>query len=353
MSSSSSGLLVAMELTPIYIRGKRRKAHDEAKFKHYTRYLHPSGTKTKRPISGVGPKLQRHISRRPRHLAKIELLPSEMLQSIFSHCHTIDLALSSHYLAKQLSHPHIYLATTTKILYEIVNKDALDSGHVQCSELSRLLRRRWMTYDVFSKALAQLQNIDLTSLDLRHARLPPTLLKGPWTMKKAEFLHVLCLRGACLDWDTSTDSEIAAQGLADAITERAGLAVALLVCPQIAVIPTLGHLHLAVLDNFDLDNFDRTIVFHLFHALIRYSKGTDADAEAARVFLDPGLWKWAAAQKGRDISGRGHGEWLERALRSANTISSTRSRYRETHYTQFMEACGKVEDGVEQLDVPR
>lgn len=287
---------------------------------------------------------------------------------IFSYCYSIDFARSSPYVSRELSTTHVYLDCALRSL--CVHEPG-DADHGQATQV---LATRWMTFAMLQQVCDALHAksldrgesaVDGPAPDLDHpevschvyeklllspaTQLPIKLLAGPWDDEKSRFLYFLCSRGVGIDWETSTHGEVATDGLTQALTERNRKVVACLVSPHASVPPSQAMLRAAVVQY----GCDRTIVFHLLESALRIIKeqrGASSNSpivpESVIDFHDTVLWRWATAKKNENSDGA----WLTSALRTAATISSTRSKYVGGRAGTLAIACGRKEHGVETFE---
>lgn len=106
-----------------------------------------------------------------------------------------------------------------------------------------LIPRRW----------AMLNCVDL-------CRIPEKLLHGPWTEAKCQFLEMIVLSGASIDWCNSTSGEIAEWGLLDALKEQNSRALRALLLIELIPHPSREiwhpwHHHIYPSDPFQVPQF--------------------------------------------------------------------------------------------------
>ncbi|KAJ9623131.1 hypothetical protein H2203_006067 [Taxawa tesnikishii (nom. ined.)] len=182
-------------------------------------------------------------------------------------------------------------------------------------------------------------------------QIPQKLLSEPWTQPKIAFLRYLTFVGAGIDWEHSTAGETATQGLRSAIASRNRFVVACLVSAPVGVSPSASLFRFAVIDN----GCDQTVVFHLLAAalrsqvMVRFQPASTGHSATDFNFRDPSIWSWAGRAK---AGGNAKGSWLTRALKYAAGAASTATTYDRAAHEDFVRACGRVEDGVEQIEVP-
>lgn len=334
-------------LTPIRVRGKKsaikaekwhagkkRKANRDASPASPARSCAASSTSSR--AASAAPSRKR--KRRDPQLSRLEELPTEILQAIFDFSANLDLPLASPRLLAQLSSHHVYMSLTSRIMRLVVGHTAICTAtEGQLSAAARLLGCRFMTWSFFQTWLKDHYDYErpldtqstaggfaVTSsaehvgdFDCPHAwmllcpaphLLPPRkLLHGPWTSDKIRFLHVLGIDGPDIGAISPVDSELAYEGLHQAVAQRSLFAVHALLRLQLQ--PDTELLRQAVIDH----GCDEDIVGLLIRRPYRSAASPEhetvvsAGRESNIDVLDPALWAWAdKARKNADRKGR----WL-------------------------------------------
>ncbi|KAK1913529.1 hypothetical protein P3342_005466 [Pyrenophora teres f. teres] len=339
-----------MKLTPIFVRGKKRK------------YLHPvlqlaaARTRTSpQPVeisstSTPEPKRQRKAKSKSKSkrtepvmsaMSALDSLPQELLEIIFLYSMNLALPRCSHALGRKLSARTVTMDFTMKAFFHTVDhrtnyRDRLVTS--DASLQSEILSCRFFTYDFF---LAYVQRAHDAIIKLRGKAweatgisvpnvshfdglwpfkftkvpylafapgfcIPEKLLHGPWTKDKASLLYVLVSFNGEIDWEGSMAGEVAKTGMQQAIVEEnehavAALAVLLGITKAITT-ETLRHAVIHCGCNI-------TILRHLlFNAQILAGEAT-----STLDFYDPALWAWA------DLNGH-KGETLKDMLKRAEAF---------------------------------
>jgi len=124
--------------------------------------------------------------------------------------------------------------------------------------MNRILQCKWLTWDVFEQYIHHFiseekrtrpdspylleypLHIGFQPLITRVETLyiPSKLLHPPWTLEKTRFLEYLCNSGFTVNFDWSTDHEIATIGFDDALKEDNSMIVDIMLTKPIGVIPT-------------------------------------------------------------------------------------------------------------------
>ncbi|KAF1836035.1 hypothetical protein BDW02DRAFT_522078 [Decorospora gaudefroyi] len=332
-----------MDLTPIKIRGKKRKYQHPALAAAKFRSSNPQSTQKS---SQASTQAKRPRKLKPRSKKKevmattptLQGLPQELLEIIFLHSMNISLPRCSPILGRKLSSRAITLAFTMKSFFHTVDHRTNYRDRLVTSDAalqSAILSCRFFTYDFFLRYVEKAQDAMImetweatgvaipkaSSLDatcpskvskiiyLSFAdgfHVPEKLLHGPWTQDKARLLYVLVGLNGELDWEGSMAGEAAKTGIEEAIREGNEYAVAALaVLLGVPKAITTDMLRYAVIHC----GCDFSIVRHLlFNAQI-------LAGEASNVldFYDPPLWTWAEVH--------GHkGETLKDMLKKAEAF---------------------------------
>ncbi|KAH0362192.1 hypothetical protein KCU65_g8244, partial [Aureobasidium melanogenum] len=378
-----------MDLTPIRIRGRRRRGRPsetrDVLFKNRDR---PWKTARFNQASSQPLKNKKKTKRDPT-LSKFEQLPTELVQVIFQCCNNISLPLSSYVFARDLSYRNTYL----RFAIDTLSKDsASEDKAADAAAVSRMLQCKWMTWDLFKDAVQEIHkrksppsrsssssdsDTDDSDTDEDEAsspnqdtipvpnfshphnqlrlpyltlsslvQLPQSLLHEPWTTPKLEFLKYLIWSGCSIDWTSSSRGEIATTGLSTAIFAHSYTAVALLCSPAINVVPDTTTLKIAVMDH----NCNPSVVFYLLAAGLRSHITSRVSGESAPDinFRDPSLWHWVERV---EKTGNKKGRWLKDALRFAGD-GMRASSWDQEAFEEFRRVAGREEDGVVRVDVP-
>ena len=326
-------------LTPIRIRGKRYRKGDKPPKKGTSELRsirqqsdHPTGdpsedsTQIDKRVEPSRPK--------ERRLAKIEQLPAEILEQIFTECLELNLPAASLHLCRSIS--TFDIVKKRLFLTAFAPNEASPSPLPAPFSRDVLLRLRWMTYGFLEQHLGpdisdvkQKFEIDLVKVPRRwmpqHSgwaitapqnepplSVPSKLLHAPWNIDKGLFLDILLSIGAKIDREDSIDEELGSQGLLDAIRTDDYECVRVLVrqsrfrrkngCvinyPDEGIAPERKHLRAAVLETGCDEHMVRLIM------------NSDVDP----VMLgDRAIWQWIHARK---EEGDERGRWLEQMFQS-------------------------------------
>ena len=326
---------VDMELTPVRIRGKKRKAAPVT-----TDNLSSS------QISSNSSALSTHVSKRARTLTSSKLkrskksimaatpalggLPQELLEMIFLYSMNTSLPRASSKLGRKLSSRAVTMKFVMHSFYHTVNHTVkIREREIAGDPIlqSQLLACRFFTWDFFlayvEKAhetrikqrgriwkdasvevpgrkhfdgLMPFKFMEVTYLGFAEGfHIPEKLLQGPWTADKASLLYVLVALSGEVDWQGSMAGEMAKNGLKQAIRENNERAVAALsVLLGISRYIDTGMVRLAVIDCGCNMNIVRHI---LFNAQILHREST----EKRMNFHDGALWRWAESHEGKGV----------------------------------------------------
>lgn len=306
-----------MDLTPVRIRGKKRKPPDQV-------------LPISKSVTHSKPQLPTHTKRRRKEkkqkvatpaMPNLEGLPQELLEIIFLYSENIALPTCSPSLGRKLSSHAVTMEMTMRSFYHTVDHKSTARDRARTSDpvkQTRLLSRRFFTWDYFLKYVARAESTQIksrgtawkeTSLVTPGIKdfdglwpggftkipylgfadtfyIPQKLLQGPWTDDKASFLYVLVAFGGRVNW-SDLSGEKAKGGIRSAIQEENERAVAALaVLLGVPNILTTEMLRYAVIDcgcNFSI----------LRHLLFNAQIGAASAPEGILNFLDPQLWTWA------------------------------------------------------------
>ncbi|KAF2262398.1 hypothetical protein CC78DRAFT_534890 [Lojkania enalia] len=307
-----------MNLTPVRIRGKKRKL---GAIVHSQDSSSPSSSKQLRIST---PKLKKLVSSRRQHMSAmptLQGLPQELLELIFIYSMNINLPRASPYLGRKLSSKTICMEFCMQSFFKTVDHKTNIRNRTITSDpslQSDLLTCRFFTYPFFLKyvnkahdAVSEMRGkawretgvavpdasyfdglwpfkfTKITFLSFAEGfRIPEKLLHGPWTTDKSFLLYVLVSLGGEIDWEASMAGEIAISGLKEAIREGDEHAVAALsVMVGWAKAITTEAIQYAVINC----GCDIKILRHLlFNAQILYS----STPRSTLNLHDPILWRW-------------------------------------------------------------
>ena len=183
-------------------------------------------------------------------LSPIELLPTELLQSIFL-LSGLNLSLvdASHHIASKLADEYIYHVVCTH--YLTIN---LESRIKQSRAQTRLFASRWMTWGYFKSFIIKtwedkgclcgkteeegcfdkqwppdfgdatsmlFTRSHLPALSFVKCRIPVKLLHGPWTVDKIQFLRfILWVTSMTVDWADQGTRTLVLEGKGEAMLTR-------------------------------------------------------------------------------------------------------------------------------------
>jgi hypothetical protein len=333
-----------MELTPIHIRGKKRK------------YQHPAilaaklNASSKHLASTAKSSQTQSQSKRQRKAKKkgiepamptLQGLPTELLEIIFVHSMNINLARCSPSLGRKLSSRAIMLEFTMQSFFHTVDHRTNYRDRTVTSDAtlqSAILASRFFTYDFFIKYVEKAHDAmkkvrgkawESTGVTIpgtsefegtwpfkftkipylsfaQGFHVPEKLLHGPWTQDKASLLYVLVSLNGEIDWEGSMAGEAAKTGIREAVKEDNEYAVAALaVLLGVPKAITTELLRYAVIHC----GCDINILRHiLFNAQI-----LAGEASSSLDFYDPTLWAWA------EVNGH-KGEVLKDMLKKAEAF---------------------------------
>jgi hypothetical protein len=308
-----------MDLTPIRIRGRKRK--------HPASILASKLQSSSQSSELPEPKPQRKSKKRKEiapAMPTLQGLPQELLEIIFLYSMNIALPRSSSTLGRKLSSHAITMEFTMRSFFHTVDHRTNHRDRVKTSDLkvqSELLACRFFTWDFFLKyvdrahgAMVKLrgkawektgvevpgvkefdglwpfQFTKIPYLSFAHGfHVPEKLLHGPWTKDKASLLYVLVSLNGEIDWEGSLSGEVAKSGMKAAIregNEHAVAALAVLLGVPKAI--TTDMLRYAVIECGCNINLLRHL---LFNSQILASETLTDTLD----FHDPKLWAWAKA----------------------------------------------------------
>jgi hypothetical protein len=339
-----------MDLTPVHIRGRKRK--------HPTSVL---AAKVQTSSQSSESKSQRKSKKRKQiasAMPTLQGLPQELLEIIFLYSMNIALPRASSTLGRKLSSHAITMEFTMRSFFHTVDHRTNHRDRVKTSDpkvQSDLLACHFFTWDFFLKYVDRAHSTmvklrgkawEKTGVDVPGVKefdglwpfqftkipylsfadgfhIPEKLLHGPWTKDKASLLYVLVSLNGEIDWEGSLSGEIAKSGIIEAIKDGnehavAGLAVLLGVPKAI----TTDMLRYTVMEC----DYNINILRHLlFNAQIL---APDASKDTLD-FLDPKLWVWAEANGEK-------GEILKHMLRKADAFDLEFYFEKEADWTKIV-----------------
>ncbi|KAF2770433.1 hypothetical protein EJ03DRAFT_67803 [Teratosphaeria nubilosa] len=309
-------------MTPIRVRGKRNAAPPEKwhagkkrKLLHQltTASLQSGSIAVSRSSNAVPRKRKQTDSEQSR----LEQLPAEIVQDIFVKSSNMNLLLTCKSLMNQLSSRHLYMTLTSSIMEPFKSGNA-EPEDVQILAARRLLSCNFVTWDFWTAWLDETfppaepdesknctetartatYYVSLTARELSHLPgLPPRkLLSGPWTPDKLNFLRATSRPGFSIVDQSSADSELAQEGLQQAVAEGS-LEGANLMFQNLGQRPTTDLLCKAVIEY----GCNEAVV-----ELLLDRGGQELD------LLEPALWSWADKT---DRRGDEKGSWLIKQLK--------------------------------------
>ncbi|KAI8934911.1 hypothetical protein NX059_008581 [Plenodomus lindquistii] len=328
-----------MELTPIKIRGKKRKytvLHQKAlAAAAAAKASSQESTHTTGQAKRTG-KLKAKKPTATPAMPTLQGLPQELLEIIFLHSMNISLPRCSPTLGRKLSSRAVTMDFTMQCFFHTVDhrtnhRDRYRNCMGNPALQSEVIASRFFTYDFF---LAYVQRAHDALIKLRGKawketgvkvlgveafqglwpyrfnqiaylgfaegfHIPEKLLHGPWSDDKASLLYVLVSLNGEIDWEGSMAGEAAKSGIKEAIQEGNEYAVAALsVLLGVAKAITTDILRYAVIHCDCPMNLLRHL---LFNAQIL---GGGVSSEVLD-FHDPRLWAWADAngQRGDELKG--------------------------------------------------
>ncbi|KAF1997675.1 hypothetical protein P154DRAFT_440526 [Amniculicola lignicola CBS 123094] len=337
-----------MTLTPVRIRGKKRKPGTKSTLSIVVSPSpsSPASTKRLRPTSTRPPKRTKMASNILSAKPTLQDLPTELLEIIFLYSGNISLPRACPSLALKLSSPTICMELFLQtFFYTVDHKAHIRLRHRTVTSdpalQSSLLTCRFVTWPFFLKYVQQARTAllklrgkawestgvmipDVSNISemwphqinlvdyLSFAegfRIPEKLLHGPWTEDKTSLLYVLVALNGEIDWEGSLAGETAVEGIREAIREgnqRAVAALAVLLGIKQRI--TTEMVRFAIVEC----GCDLGIVKHLlFNAQILHFE----NPQDTLNFHDPAIWAWADRQTGAQ------GELIKDWLRDADSLS--------------------------------
>ncbi|KAF2689578.1 hypothetical protein K458DRAFT_358454 [Lentithecium fluviatile CBS 122367] len=318
-----------MDLTPVRIRGKKRKAPTvpAANTQSST-----SSQLSKRPRTLKTSKLVR--SKRKTVVAAMPTLrglPQELLEMIFLYSMNPSLPRASPDLGRKLTSQAVTMEFVMRSFFHTVEHKVVNTRERKITSdpiiQSELLACRFFTWNFFLDYVKKAHSTLITQrgkiwekagVDVpgpkdfdglwpyRFTRItylsfaegfhvPEKLLHGPWSEDKASLLYVLVSLGGEIDWQGTMAGETAKEGLREAIAEKNERAVAALsVLLGVTQALDTRTLRYAVIDC----GCNIHIVRHLlFNAQILH----ETAAKGVLNFHDPKLWQWADSHEGKGV----------------------------------------------------
>ncbi|KAF2639396.1 hypothetical protein P280DRAFT_470764 [Massarina eburnea CBS 473.64] len=327
-----------MDLTPVRIRGKKRKASKLPVSNLSSKATASEWPKTSKPVKRKKVRKQ-FVAAMP----SLQGLPQELLEMVFLYSMNTALPHASPDLGHKLSSQAVTMEFVMRSFFHTVDhrttyRDrAVTSDPAVQSELlacrfftwsfflayvekaqSTLIKQRgkiWETAGVevpgpsYFKNLWPFRFTKIIYLGLAEGfKIPEKLLHGPWTEGKASLLYVLVSLNGEIDWEHTMSGETAKEGLKEAIHERNEHAVAALsVLLGVSQAIDTSMLRYAVIDCGCNLNIVRHI---LFNAQILQ----EANTKDIINFHDPKLWQWADSHEGKGV-------FLKDLLRKAEKFS--------------------------------
>lgn len=307
--------------TPVWVRGKRGVKQPP---KARRRLVLQSET---RPV--VPPVI---AARRLGQLSQLELLPTEMLQTIFLLSRNVNLPLVSKTFANVMSGAFLQKEFMVSAFAGLLSAQSQPSKQ-QVRQLEGILPCRFCTWTVLKScfldnhaAILEMagrspdtpipqdlsdDGLEIGSIMLEYSmRLPSKVLHGPWTsdrIKLLKFCRSLTEPFTILDDPTEVVRISSYGGFLDAIRE--GSTVAIDELWAIGAVPTANFMRVAVLEGGCQRLMVLNLLLYTFRATSRPSSARD---KAWPVFdaMDRVLWNWAKTAE--------QGPWLIEALRSYN-----------------------------------
>ncbi|CBX93025.1 hypothetical protein IAQ61_008754 [Plenodomus lingam] len=328
-----------MDLTPIKIRGKKRK--------HSALSLHQKVQSTAQLSSQTTATQSTYTAKRPKRpkvkkptatpaMPTLQGLPQELLEIIFLQSMNIALPRCSPTLGRKLSSRKVTMDFTMQSFFQTVdhkthyrdrNRNCIGDAGLQ----SEVIASRFFTFDFFlayvhraHDALIKLRGKAWKETGVRVMgvevfeglwpykfnqisylgfaegfHIPEKLLHGPWTQDKASLLYVLVSLSGEIDWEGSMAGEVAKTGIKEALREGNEYAVAALaVLLGIAKAISTDILRYAVIQCDCPINMLRHLLFNA-QILGHYMSRETLD------FHDPKLWAWADAhgERGNVLTG--------------------------------------------------
>jgi hypothetical protein len=333
-----------MDLTPVRIRGKRKRPGTTKS--NLQKALEASSSQSKRPRTFQNPAKPKKITESA--MPTLQGLPQELLEMIFLYSMNISLPRASPTLGRKLSSNAVIMEFVVRSFYHTVDHKSNYRDRQVTSDpaiQSQILTCRFFTWDFFRTYVAKAhssyiqqrgdiwkdasaQPLGVEAFDglwpfrfmkvtyLGFAEgfyIPEKVLHGPWVTDKASLLYVLVSLGGEIDWESSMSGEIAKAGLLQAISENKERAVAALaVLLGVAQMISTSIIHQAVVEGGCNLNIVRQL---LFNAQILHQKlpkdtldfyGQSHQAMPCRKHMlialaDPALWRWADAHEGKGV----------------------------------------------------
>jgi hypothetical protein len=319
-----------MDLTPVRIRGKKRKVGKLAVSKASSSQAIIATLPPKRPRTSKPSNLAKRRKEVIPAMPTLQGLPQELLEMVFLYSMNISLPRASLDLGQKLSSKAIILEFVMRNFFHTVDHKTNYRDREVTSDpvvQSELLACRFFTWSFFlayvekahSTLIKQRGKIwekagvevpgpsyfdklwpfkftTITYLSFAEGfNVPEKLLHGPWTVDKASFLYVLVSLNGEIDWEGTMAGETAKEGLKEAIKDKNEHAVAALsVLLGVSQAIDTQTIRYAVVDcgcNFN-------IVRHLlFNAQILQ----ESNSNRTTNFYDPKLWQWADSHEGKGV----------------------------------------------------
>jgi hypothetical protein len=314
-----------MDLTPVKIRGRKRKAPTNS-------LAHTQPTSSQLAKQTARTKLARSKKKAVvAAMPTLQGLPQELLEMIFLYSMNLSLPRASPDLGQKLSSPAVTMEIVMRTFFHTVEHKVVNTRDRKVTSdpavQSELLACRFFTWPFFlayvkraHSALITLRGkiwekagVDvpgpkdfdglwpyrftrITYLSFAEGfHIPEKVLHGPWSDDKASLLYVLVSLGGEIDWQGTMAGETAKEGLKQAIVQTNERAVAALsVLLGVAQALDTHMIRYAVIDS----GCNMNIVRHLlFNAQILHK----TTAKGALNFHDPKLWQWADTHEGKGV----------------------------------------------------
>ncbi|KAL1606641.1 hypothetical protein SLS60_004047 [Paraconiothyrium brasiliense] len=315
-----------MDLTPVKIRGKRKRPGTA--ITNLQKALEASSSQSKRlRPSQKSLKLKKNTE---TAMPSLQGLPQELLEMIFLYSMNISLPRASPMLGRKLSSKAVVMEFVLRSFYNTVDHQSNYRDREVTSDpviQSQLLACRFFTWDFFRAYVAKAHSsyiqqrgdmwkdasaqplgveafdglwpfkfMKVTYLGFAEGfHIPEKVLRGPWTTDKASLLYVLVSVNGEVDWEGSMAGEIAKAGLGQAIRENNERAVAALaVLLGVVQMISTSILRQAVIECGCNLNIVRQLLFNA--QLLHQNLPKDS-----LDFYDPALWRWADAHEGKGV----------------------------------------------------
>ena len=231
--------------------------------------------------------------------SKFESLPNEILQFIFLLSRGLALPRASQVLAHILSSDHVKVKFIRSVFTDSSVKELSETSRELARLQTAVLRCRGVTVDIIKRSLGGKQHKFQTHPD---CEIPTRVLHGPWTDERINLLGYLTSTGMRLDWERSSNGEVADESFREAILQG-NLPVFFLLEKLIlqstisTAVRTQENFRLAVIDG----GCNMEIVEYMFQKSRKGQKGDILDLD------DDGILDWAVE---KEAAGDERGTWL-------------------------------------------